>query len=201
MQARAVKTREKILSALERLLETQEMEAVSIAEIAREAGVAVGSVYSHFADKAALLPSVLERRLDRAETWAQSLEANPPQGANLEETVRLLAADVQAQNLRDRGPIRATVTYRRLNPSTDVPRRGDINERLAKVVERSLAYHRDEIGHQDLTKAARRTHYLMHNAFLDDIIFTAPILPRDLTPGPDEKLDILVAMLCGYLRG
>ena len=65
-QKRAIATREKILDGLEVLLERREFEMISIAELANEAGVAVGSVYSHFKDKDALLPALLDRQLEGA---------------------------------------------------------------------------------------------------------------------------------------
>ena len=57
-QKRAARTREKILAALEQLLESKEFEAISIADIARQGEVAVGSIYSHFEDKEALLDTM-----------------------------------------------------------------------------------------------------------------------------------------------
>ena len=47
------------MAALERLLRSQEFEMISVQDIAKEAGVAVGSVYSHFKDKTAFLEALL----------------------------------------------------------------------------------------------------------------------------------------------
>ena len=69
-QERSQQTQEKLLDALERLLQQRYFEHITIQDIAEEAGVAVGTIYRRFRSKEALLP-VLYGRLDsRMEKWA-----------------------------------------------------------------------------------------------------------------------------------
>ena len=56
VQPRAFRTLERILAATEELLEERLFEQVAIADIAERAGVSVGTIYTRFADKSALLP-------------------------------------------------------------------------------------------------------------------------------------------------
>ena len=80
-QDRAIRTREKLMSALERLLRTQEFENISVQDIAREAGVAVGSVYSHFKDKTAFLEALLAFWREQVEAQLAIAEAQDTRAA------------------------------------------------------------------------------------------------------------------------
>jgi len=54
------KTRQNVIDATERLLRTHGLARVTTRAIAREAGVAEGSLYHHFSDKAELLHAVVQ---------------------------------------------------------------------------------------------------------------------------------------------
>ena len=56
LQTRSQQTRDKLVAALERLLRDKAFENISVAEIAREAGVSVGAVYTRFENKDAFIP-------------------------------------------------------------------------------------------------------------------------------------------------
>lgn len=70
-QDRSRRTAERIIAAALALLERKSFEALSVAEIARKAGISVGGFYGRFASKQALLEyfdaAVLEGVLGRAE--------------------------------------------------------------------------------------------------------------------------------------
>ena len=77
-------TRERILEAASRLFREHGIAAVGLAKIMAEAGLTVGTFYTHFKSKEALLRETLLRSLDaRHEELAQAL-----QGADLEMVVR-----------------------------------------------------------------------------------------------------------------
>ena len=130
LQKRALATREKILDGLETLLERKEFEMISIAELAREAGVAVGSVYSHYKDKEALLPALLDRQIARVEARVvqlretgeiQGVSIRSKKGMDLREMIGLSIRSALAQVNQSLGVRRALLTYRRLNPGLDLP--------------------------------------------------------------------------------
>ena len=56
IQARSRQTRARLMAALERLLRKKDFDAIGVAELAEEAGVAVGTVYRRFENKEALIP-------------------------------------------------------------------------------------------------------------------------------------------------
>jgi TetR/AcrR family transcriptional repressor of nem operon len=78
-------TRERILDAASRLFRQHGIAAVGLAKIMAEAGLTVGTFYTHFKSKEALLRESLLRSLDaRHEELAQVLH-----GADLETVVRV----------------------------------------------------------------------------------------------------------------
>lgn len=205
IQDRARRTRETILEALERLLTDQELEAISIGDIAKEAGVAVGSVYSHFKDKAALLPALTERRLDRAEQQVEALETlgapRVGEGADLRSTVEALVRMAQLQVRADRGSLRALLTHRRLHPERATPRRDALNERSCRAFAKVLEPYRAEIVHAELDQAAKMVFYVLSVSFLDEAMFAKPLLPEAVTPSEEQKLEAYTEMVYRYLTG
>ena len=73
-QARGLATRERLLRAAESLFSQKGYEGTSIGDVARGAGVGVGTVYHHFPDKRALLLELIDRWGDRREAEAPSDE-------------------------------------------------------------------------------------------------------------------------------
>jgi AcrR family transcriptional regulator len=120
-QPRALRTRRKLIEALERLLRSREFEMISVQDIAREAGVAVGSVYSHFKDKTAFLEAMLIYWREQVEAQLELAEAQDS-GAALAAIGSLRAAlfeavkSVHAQTRESGHILRAVHTYARLHP-------------------------------------------------------------------------------------
>lgn len=83
-QDRSTKTRTLLLDTTERLLETEGLEGLTIAKVAKEAGCAVGSLYHHFQDKQTIIYAVLDRLAhETALTAAEGLEPRRWEGISL----------------------------------------------------------------------------------------------------------------------
>ena len=82
-------TRERLLGALELLLEEQEFGAVTAGAVARAAGLAHGTFYRYFADKRQALRAAVERARELAERTRPSFE--PPFGSAAGECARVRA--------------------------------------------------------------------------------------------------------------
>ncbi|MEM7217844.1 MAG: helix-turn-helix domain-containing protein [Pseudomonadota bacterium] len=65
-QDRSIKTHRALLDALHRLLQTEAFEALTVAQIAAEAGLTTGAIYRRFKDKRALLGASFERFLEQS---------------------------------------------------------------------------------------------------------------------------------------
>jgi AcrR family transcriptional regulator len=81
VQARAIQTREKILDAGESLFLRTGFHKVLADDIARDAGVSVGSFYNYFKDKRAVFLAILERCSDQVIAGVvEQLSALPVEG-------------------------------------------------------------------------------------------------------------------------
>ncbi|MEM7740898.1 MAG: TetR/AcrR family transcriptional regulator [Pseudomonadota bacterium] len=209
-QKRAIVTREKILAALETLLMEREFESLSIAEIACAAGVAVGSVYSHFDDKAALLPALIERRYDRVEQRIATLKeqqsvegyslagelGKPP---NLKAVVELILRAAHSQIMTEKGVMRAMMTYRRLNEESELPRVTAMADQAYDGLYQALEPYQDDIVGRDLRSASLMLNHFINVIFLDKVAFLRPTLPAHLNPNDEEKILAYRDMLYSYL--
>ncbi len=91
--SRCGSSRQRILAAARRRFETYGYRRTSIAEIARDAGVAVGTVYRYFAGKEAVFLAVVEALND---TWLEeSRQALEGPGSAVERMQRLGAASIR----------------------------------------------------------------------------------------------------------
>ncbi len=72
---------EKILDALQELLEKESLQNISVSEIAQTAGIAKGSIYYYFPSKEAILEALVERNyktpLETAQTLAEQTDISP----------------------------------------------------------------------------------------------------------------------------
>ena len=209
-QKRATKTREKILTALEKLLESKEFETISIADIAGEGQVAVGSIYSHFKDKDALLPALFDRYMERVEARvAEYVEHGTVDGVPFEPGEKLGLRDMIEQSIRGAhrqitdtlGLRRALLTYRRLNPDLEVPLVRKLGQDGVELLAEELETYREEIAHEDLREAARMVSYFVNIVFLDRIVFPNSAKPDDLRPADEALIATYTDMVLHYLTG
>src|SRR5579862_5151914 len=92
-QIRSSRTREAFVDAMERALEERPVELISIADLARGAGKSVGSFYTKFPDKAALLDAVVDRyEAERSETGDSAFLLEKWRGTKLRERIDAVAA-------------------------------------------------------------------------------------------------------------
>ncbi|MFG3056890.1 TetR/AcrR family transcriptional regulator [Kitasatospora sp. NPDC048239] len=91
MRADARRNYERLLAAAATVLEEQGTEA-SLEEVARRAGVGIGTLYRHFPTRAALLEAVLQESMTTLETRARELAAAPDAAAGVLLWLRDLAA-------------------------------------------------------------------------------------------------------------
>ncbi len=83
LRADARRNREAVLNAAGELF-AQRGDAVQMDEIAERAGLAVGTLYRHFADKQALLAAIIGRRFEAMTTLARNAEDVEDPGAAFE---------------------------------------------------------------------------------------------------------------------
>lgn len=203
-QTRAIRTRAKLMSALERLLRAHEFENISVQDIAREAKVAVGSVYSHFKDKNAFLEALLAYWREQVEAQLEVAEAQDTKAAfaaigSLRASLFEATKSVHAQTLENGHILRAIHTYARLHPEAEDEDWQSLVVRSFATLTDLLDVYKDEITLLDRDLATR-----MLGVFYNTIFIRAAMMPQDTlldVAGMDDETMIaeVTDMAYGYL--
>lgn len=175
-QKRSEATLARILEAAGRLLATRDLEAVTVEDIAREAGVSVGSLYTRFKSKDDLLTHLLDSTQRRQVAQLETVLA-PERWAGVGLAARL---DWLVDALRDSaraspGLIRA-VFGRLLSQSAELSRGpAALNARSVELIAAWLLAAEDGVTAPDPETAAATTtawlSYSVHMALLYDFAF------------------------------
>ena len=128
--------REALLAALERLLEREEPDAVTAAAVSIEAGLAHGTFYRYFSNKAAAIDELFQRvRSERASTFSP-LEEAPADADRARQAVRDFGDALLRSPVRHRGAIRALYALAARDPALQALKR----ERREFFVQQLTAY-------------------------------------------------------------
>lgn len=203
-QSRAILTRKKLIEALERLLRTREFEMISVQDIAKEAGVAVGSVYSHFRDKNAFLEALLTFWREQVEANLEIAEAQDLAGAlaamgSLKQALYEAVKSVHAQTRQSGHILRAVHTYTRLHPDI-----GD--EDWQNLVVRSFAplggmldAYPDEITLSDTDLGTRMLGFIFNTIFIRSALMPQDTLLEAANLDDETLIREATDMVYGYL--
>lgn len=131
LRADARRNRERVLAAARKLFETQGV-AVEMAEIARKAGVGVGTIYRHFPTKEALIRGVADAFVERLVLHARARTEAVDAGAAFFDYLAILAEELAAK--RSLGHALAGVT---LTPTDVAERRTALYEALGALLTRA----------------------------------------------------------------
>lgn len=118
-QSRSQASLGRILDATERLLEDRPFSEITVSDIAEEASVSTGLLYSRFESKDAILPYVVTRFLEQQEaSFREALGQGAVPGGSLDirERVEALVRQVAGMADRSTGLLRAAAARRLLNP-------------------------------------------------------------------------------------
>jgi AcrR family transcriptional regulator len=197
-QARSLRTQERLLDAMEFLLQQREPVDITVEDIVERAHASVGAFYKRFASKQDLLPLLLTRLQTNARRELEEELQKPCWNARgLTERVNALIdmfADVQMQRQRI---IRACVAGR-LSASLQMSEQDVADARASlEAMRRWLLVCRDEIRHEHPETAVRLGLYLCLQSLQTALLFET--LPPDVSP------QMIVAeakrMLGKYLSG
>lgn len=154
-------------------------EQISVAEIAREAGVSVGGVYRRFASKDALIPVLFELYKTRLGEFEREIiaraEAEPPAGlhATLQQAMRTAWSQVEAHGHL----LRAVYLYARIRPDLVGEGWDDLVERSRASVRALLSEFSDEITLKDQEAGVEALTYFLNTILIEQGLF-ADIGPR-----------------------
>jgi AcrR family transcriptional regulator len=183
------KTRERILEAAQKLFAGQGFEATTTRDVAREAGIATGTLFNYFATKEDILACQAHDALDRARA---EFERRSGQAASLDEA---LFAYVAA-GLRKLKPLRKhlpALLQSALSPLAEVPT-GEAASLRVSVVE-TVAQLAEKQGVRELSPVALQLAWTLYTGVL---VFWA----SDKSPRQEDTLALLdqsLRMFVGWL--
>lgn len=198
-QGRALATLEKILTAAEVLLEERLFEQVTIAQIARRAGVSVGTIYTRFPDKDSLLPALFERHNQVVEPQVSRLIEELLATGTLRARVELLVRFAVRYHRKKRGLLRALTMFTRAHPEAIPPELFRERATLYQQVGKALLGDGREVRHRDPKAAVGQAMVVLNSTTREQLLF-GDVSPLG-SPGPRALEKSLSTMLFGYLRG
>jgi AcrR family transcriptional regulator len=200
VQARSRATEEKILAALERLLEDKRFEDVAVTELAAEAGVSVGGVYARFGSKDALLTALHARyEAYRTEHLSQAFDPELWRDADLAARVRGIVGALVTL-MRERRALLRTFLLRYWSRPEETE--GDFGVRLQELYDQAVGLmldRRDEIGAPDPARAARTALAVVAGAARDMVVMKPAPGPGAVDASDRELVHALTRAALGVL--
>jgi AcrR family transcriptional regulator len=200
-QDRSRRTRDRLVIAFGALLREKPFDAITMAELAERAGIAVGTVYRRFANKDALIPVIFEVYLKMLEHYA----ADPANALQLDEADTLRSAlgkmCVQAWQMLRREPqlIRTAHLYARMRPDL-------VGEDWDAIIETSVAQFRQLIDHfgaevkrPDPDAASRMLFYLLNTVMVEQGLYGEAGPGAALKAGNVQFVQGCATTIYGYL--
>jgi len=170
-QERSRRTLERLLVAVEELLDERLFEALSMADVAARAGVSVGTIYTRFRTKEELLPALFERHDaavgERVGAFLEKLAGERGLRARIERLVDFAVS----YHREHRGLLRALTMYVRAHPES-VPAR-TYAERSAqyRAVAEVLVADGRGIRHADPVAEAEFTLGVVNSVCREQVLF------------------------------
>lgn len=202
-QARSRRTLEKILAALEELLEDRPFEDITVREIVRRSGTSTGSFYARFPTRETLLPALYDR-YDASLRELAGQRFGPPEGAalreaTLEDVVRVLARRVLARHRERKWLMRAVALHARQHPEL-IPdeqrrRRMDLHREWRDL----LLRHRDRMSHPDPEAAVAFGLFMIVTACREKVVFDRSPHASSFELSDDRLVEEMVVALLAYL--
>lgn len=199
-QARSRATREKILAGFEALLLEQPIEQISMPMIARQAGVAVGTLYGRFEGREALYPLVFEIYESRLQAFMQGpgrIEIETDKG--LYDALKHIVGSAWAFLKKNKFLVRAAFMIGRQHPEAVGPQWQEYVDQAHESMRTLLSDFPDEIARDDEDRVARMTTYLLNVLPLEFGLYDQDGVGAVLSVGEAEFIEDIARTIYGYL--
>ncbi|NNE57041.1 MAG: TetR family transcriptional regulator [Hellea sp.] len=202
-QVRAQITRQRLMNALDSLLKERDFDLISVVEIAKEAGVSSGLLYSHFKNKADFLDALLEdyqaRIVARLETVEQSdLMAEFKAAGGLREALREIAAFAYQQLSEDAHILRAIAHSLKSRSALEREDWQDIRLRAYDTIAPVLTVYETELARPNDETTAQMLVYFFNSIYLEEL-YRDPFQSMADDIGKDRFISEIADFAYGYL--
>ncbi|KIG13146.1 Transcriptional regulator, TetR family protein [Enhygromyxa salina] len=195
-QRRSQRSLERIIEALDELLEAKTFEEITVSEVCKQAGVAVGTFYDRVGNKDALLEHLRARvyaeivaQIDRAFARERFVDLE------LRELLQINAREMVAMHRTRRGAIRAIIVEARRSAAFAAHAR-QLNAALMQRVTAAWLSKRAEFR-PDNPQLLARSAFLMAAGFLRETVIWGDLWPGETDP--DRVAADLELMLTNFL--
>jgi AcrR family transcriptional regulator len=198
----AVATLNRLFGAAEALFAQGGNSEFGVGDVARQAGLAVGTLYTRFEDKDSFLRAFWHQFYDRALSYAdESLSPARWAGQPLAAVVRAMVTMV-VRNYRQRKALLCALTmYVRGSSDQEFRRRAaEFNARFIQQFTSLILERRDEIAHPEPWVAVRVGLTMVDGAAKERILFDADQVLRGRLDD-DRFIDEMTRAFVSYLRG
>ncbi len=200
-QERSRQTLERILDAAEALFTRKGYENTTLVDIARLAGLSIGSIYRRFPDKDSILQTIHESYCTlRTDDFAQVFDPVNWTQADVGEIVPAIIDYLFATYRQSPGILCMIEKQRLVNPVVN-ERATAWNDYVISLMYRLLSEHADGIAHADVARAVSFVHYVMHRV----LAMTSLLEQAEAAPayriGDDGFKAEMTRMVLGYLNG
>lgn len=201
-QRRSRETRDKLITALDELLQEKNFDEISVAQIANRAGVSVASVYQRFDNQNAAVAILVALYLRRVTQWWDDFSRGNPEPSgrsSLREALVHVGRAAWRQSDELRYVMRPAYLQSRLHPNLLDEHWRRQEEVAVSGIRSLLQNHADEIRRSDLTRAASMAAYFFNLMFLGRLLHPEGMSGWNLPTNADEFAEELADFVCGYL--
>ncbi len=199
-QERSRRTMRRLMAAAEEVIAERGVGGLTIGEVARRAGTAVGTIYTRFPDKDAFLRTLHDQFFARASVTADaafdpSRRRNLPVRDLLAGCVRLLVRNYRAR----RELLRALLLYARTHDDGAFQTRAErLNLRFLARLKVLILSHRSEMRHPDPERAILVGLMMIDGAARESILF-GETRPASLSVSDAVLVAELTRAICAHL--
>lgn len=197
-QQRSRQTLDRIVEALERLIEEKTFEEITVAEVCRLAGASIGSFYERVGNKDALLEHLRQRfYVEIIEQVAHAFDAARFEGQSIDAMLRTHAHEMVRLHRARRGAIRATIVEARRSAAFGAHAR-TLNASLMDHVCGCWLARRDELRASPAEPLVRQA-FLIAAGYLREAVIWDELWPDPI--GDQAIADTLGFTLTTFLTG
>jgi len=185
-QARSAAKLERVLHAARELLNEKSVAQLNMSEVADRAGVAVGTVYTRFKDREALLQELFRRfQAERDEALEGSFSLNRWRGQTLKDAVGGVIAITVTHFTESRGLVAAFTEHLRQHPEMLTPEFRERSTHLYNRVCEIFLIFKSEISHPNAEAAVRFAYLTVTSTCQSYFVY-----PNDSHPTSVRKMGV-----------